>query len=570
VRNRIFLKAMGAFVAVIAAATLTLDISIRHTWENALRTDIERILAQNAQGFALRVQNDQQHSLQQMATEEARITETRVTIIARDGVVLADSEADPKTMENHAGRPEVVDALGGKIGSSTRLSHTVGVEFLYLAVPSGDKIVRLAYPLSSIRQHIADIRSNLMRATILALLMALVLSVVIAEVISRRLRRIVRFAEQVAAGDLSARIAETSGDEIAQVAVALDRTARRLEENFAAIRDSRSELEALLNSMTDGVIAVSPDMTVRWANHAIGSIIHQQVRIGVPVIELLRHPDFLATLTAALKSKHRETTIAASLSGRRSFSINAEPLPDGGVVSVLHDISEVERVEKTRRDFIANVSHELRTPLTSISGYTETLIESDGLLNDSAREFLQVIRRNADRMGRLTEDLLVLARVESGEEKLDLRPHSARELLAESASSMLENARAAEVEITVEDIPDWSVVADGYAVHQVFGNLISNAIRYAQSGKKIIIGAAERNGGIEFFVRDFGPGIASEHLPRIFERFYRVDKARSRESGGTGLGLAIVKHIVLNHGGAVRVESTVGHGTTFFFLLPKA
>jgi two-component system phosphate regulon sensor histidine kinase PhoR len=561
---------MGAFVAVIAAATLTLDISIRHTWENALRMDIERILVQNAQGFALRVQNDQQHSLQQMATEEARITETRVTIIARDGVVLADSEADPKTMENHAGRPEVVDALGGKTGSSTRLSHTVGVEFLYLAVPSGDKIVRLAYPLSSIRQHIANIRSNLMRATILALLMALVLSVVIAEVISRRLRRIVRFAEQVAAGDLSARIAETSGDEIAQVAVALDRTARRLEENFAAIRDSRSELEALLNSMTDGVIAVSPDMTVRWANHAIGSIIHQQVRIGVPVIELLRHPDFLATLTAALKSKHRETTIATSLSGRRSFSINAEPLPDGGVVSVLHDISEVERVEKTRRDFIANVSHELRTPLTSISGYTETLIESDGLLNDSAREFLQVIRRNADRMGRLTEDLLVLARVESGEEKLDLRPHSARELLVESASSMLENARAAEVEITVEDIPDWSVMADGYAVHQVFGNLISNAIRYAQSGKKIIIGAAERNGGIEFFVRDFGPGIASEHLPRIFERFYRVDKARSRESGGTGLGLAIVKHIVLNHGGAVRVESTVGQGTTFFFLLPKA
>jgi two-component system, OmpR family, phosphate regulon sensor histidine kinase PhoR len=570
VRNRIFLKAMGAFVLVIAAATLTLDISIRHTWENTLRRDGERALLQNAQGFALRVQNDRQHSLQQMATEEAQITETRVTIIARDGVVLADSEADPKTMENHAGRPEIAAALGGKVGSSTRLSHTVGIEFLYLAVPSGDKIVRLAYPLSSIQQHIANSRSNLMRATILALLLALVLAVVIAEVISRRLRRIVRFAEQVAAGDLSARIAETSGDEIAQVAMALDRTARRLEENFAAVRESRSELEALLNSMTDGVIAVSPDMKVRWANHAIAGIVHQQVRIGASVIEVLRHPDFLATLGAALKSKHRESTIAASLSGRRSFLVNAEPLPDGGVVSVLHDISEVERVEKTRRDFIANVSHELRTPLTSIRGYAETLIESDGLLNDSAREFLQVIRRNAERMGRLTEDLLVLARVESGEEKLDLRPHDARQLLAESASSMQENARAADVELTVENIPDWLVMADSYAVHQVFGNLISNALRYAQSGKKIIIGAHEQAGGIEFFVRDFGPGIASEHLPRIFERFYRVDKARSRESGGTGLGLAIVKHIVLNHGGAVRVESAVGHGTTFFFLLPKA
>ena len=568
-RNRIFLKAMGAFVAVIAAATLTLDISIRHTWENAVHNDIERLLVQNAQGFALRVENDHQHSLQQMAAEEARITETRVTIIARDGVVLADSEADAKTMENHAGRPEVATALGGKVGSSSRLSHTVGIEFLYLAVPSGDKIVRLAYPLSSMQQQISSIRANLLRATVLALLLALVLSAVIAEVISRRLRRIVRFAEQVAAGDLSARIAETSGDEIAQVAMALDRTARRLEENFAAVRESRSELEALLNSITDGVIAVSPDLKVRWANHAIGGILHQPVRIGVPVIELLRHPDFLATINDVLQSKHRESTIATSLSGRRSFSVTAEPLPDGGVVSVLHDISEIERVEKTRRDFIANVSHELRTPLTSIRGYAETLLESDGLINDNARDFLQVIRRNAERMGRLTEDLLVLARVESGEEKLDVRPQDARQLLAEAASSLQENARAAQVELTVEEIPDWSVLADSYAIQQVFSNLISNALRYAQSGKKIVVGAQERESGIEFFVRDYGPGIASEHLPRIFERFYRVDKARSRESGGTGLGLAIVKHIVLNHGGAVRVESTVGHGTTFFFLLPK-
>jgi two-component system phosphate regulon sensor histidine kinase PhoR len=568
-RNRIFLKAMGAFVAVIAAATLTLDISIRHTWENAVHSDIERLLIQNAQGFALRVENDRQHSLQQMADEEARITETRVTIIARDGVVLADSEADAKTMENHASRPEVATALGGKVGSSSRLSHTVGIEFLYLAVPSSDKIVRLAYPLSSMQQQISSIRANLLRATVLALLLALVLAAAIAEVISRRLRRIVRFAEQVAAGDLSARIAETSGDEIAQVAMALDRTARRLEENFAAVKESRSELEALLNSMTDGVIAVSPDLKVRWANHAIAGILHQPVRIGVPVIELLRHPDFLATINEVLQSKHRESTIAASLSGRRSFSVTAEPLPDGGVVSVLHDISEIERVEKTRRDFIANVSHELRTPLTSIQGYAETLLESDGAMNESAREFMQVIRRNAERMGRLTEDLLVLARVESGEEKLDLRPHDARQLLAEAASSLQENARAAQVELSVENIPDWSVLADSYAVQQVFGNLISNALRYAQSGKKIVVGAQERENGIEFFVRDYGPGIASEHLPRIFERFYRVDKARSRESGGTGLGLAIVKHIVLNHGGVVRVESTVGHGTTFFFLLPK-
>jgi len=570
VRNRIFLKALAAFVAVIAAATLTLDIAIRHIWENSLHTDIERLLVQNAQGFALRVANDHQHSLQQMAIEEAQITETRTTIIARDGVVLADTEADPKTMENHAGRPEVAAALTGKTGSATRLSHTVGIEFLYVAVLSGDKVVRLAYPLSSIQNQLAQIRSALLRATLLALLLAVLLAIAIAELISRRLRRIVDFAEKIASGDLSARIAERSGDEIAQVAGALDRTARRLEENFAAIRESRSELEALLNSMTDGVIAVSSDLKVRWANQAIGSIVHQRVRIGSPVIELLRHPDFLATLNASLKSRRREHAIAASLYGRRSFSVTTEPLPDGGVVTVLHDISEVERVEKTRRDFIANVSHELRTPLTSIRGYAETLLESDGALNDSTREFLDVIRRNAERMGRLTEDLLVLARVESGEDKLDLRPQPASHLLAEAASSLQEDARAAGVEFAVEPAGDWMVMADAYAVHQVFGNLISNALRYAQSGKKIIIGATEKADGIEFFVRDFGPGIASEHLPRIFERFYRVDKARSRESGGTGLGLAIVKHIVLNHGGSVRVESAVGHGSTFFFVLPGA
>jgi two-component system phosphate regulon sensor histidine kinase PhoR len=569
-RNRVFLKALAAFVAVIAVATLTLDFSVRRTWENFFRRDIERLLVENAQSFALRIQNDREHTLQDMAVEEAKITETRVTIIARDGTVLADSEADPKTMENHAGRPEVAAALNGQTGANTRVSATVGTEFFYVAVPSGDKVTRLAYPLATIRSHIAEIEGALLRGTLLALLFALALAVVVAQLISSRLRRIVRFSERVASGDLSARIAEEGGDEIAQVAMALDRTARRLEENFASIRQNRSDLEALLNSMKDGVIAVSADMKVLWANDAISTMVRQPLRIGAPVTELVRHPDFLATLRAALETKQRESTIATSLAGRGSFSITAEPLPDGGVVSVLHDISEIERVEKTRRDFIANVSHELRTPLTSIRGYAETLLDSDQAVNGNAREFLQVIRRNAERMSRLTEDLLVLARVESGEEKLDLRPHPARVLVAEAVSSMQEDARTANVELTISAVPDAMVIADSYAIHQVFANLVSNALRYAQSGKKAVLGANDQPGFVEFFVADFGPGIGSEHLPRIFERFYRVDKARSRETGGTGLGLAIVKHIVLNHSGAVKVESTVGRGSTFFFTLPKA
>ncbi|HSM85708.1 MAG TPA: ATP-binding protein [Candidatus Limnocylindrales bacterium] len=569
-RNRIFLKVLAAFVAVIAVATLTLDISIRHTWENSLTSNLQLWLVQNARAFALRIENDHTHSLQQMAQDEARITETRATIIAHDGTVLADSQADARTMENHAGRPEVAAVLHGSTGASSRLSHTVGIEFLYVAVPSGDKVARLAYPLSTIRSQISGIQRALLHATALALLFALALAFGVAQIIAARLRRIVRFAEQVASGDLTARIAETSGDEIGQVASALDRTARRLEENFAAVRESRSQLEALLNSMNDGVIAVSPELKVLWANQAIAAIAQHPVAIGSPVTELVRHPDFLRTLDSALRSKQRESAIAASLFGRRSFSITAEPLPDGGVVSVLHDISDIERVEKTRRDFIANVSHELRTPLTSIQGYAETLLENDEIASSGAREFLQVIRRNAERMGRLTEDLLVLARVESGEEKLDLRPHSARQLVAEAAASMQESARAAGVELAIADVPDTHVMADAYAIHQVFGNLISNAMRYAPTGKKVVIGAEQQAQKTRFFVRDFGPGIPSEHLPRIFERFYRVDKARSRESGGTGLGLAIVKHIVLNHGGTVSVDSIMGHGSTFYFSLPAA
>lgn len=568
-RNRIFLKATVAFVAVIMAATLTLDLSIRHTWENSLRSNVERLLAENVQGFALRVQNDHQHSLPEMASEEAGITHTRTTIIDRQGVVLADSEADAQTMENHAGRPEVAAALAGKIGKATRLSHTVGVEFLYVAAPSGDKVVRLAYPISTIRSQVNEIQSSLLRASALALLLALVIAVVVAQTMSRRLKRIVRFAERIAEGDLSARVAERGGDEVAQVASALDRTARRLEENFAALRESRAELEVLLNSMNDGVIAVSSEMKTLWANRAMEHLVHRGTQTGIPVIELLRHPDFLATLRAALTSRKRESAIVPALFGSRAFSITAEPLPDGGVVSVLHDISEIERVEKTRRDFIANVSHELRTPLTSIRGYAETLLESD-MVNGSSREFLQVIRRNSERMSRLTEDLLVLARVESGEEKLDLQQHQPRQLIQEAVSALQENAKSAEVELLMGEVADFNVLADAYAMQQVLANLISNGVRYAHGGKKIIVGATEQRHFVEFYVRDYGPGIPSEHLPRIFERFYRVDKARSRETGGTGLGLAIVKHIVLNHGGTVRVESAVGHGSTFFFTLPKS
>ena len=319
-------------------------------------------------------------------------------------------------------------------------------------------------------------------------------------------------------------------------------------------------------------------------------LVPQRTRLNAPVVETIRDPDFLAAVKAATTTKQVKTTRATSIVHGRAFDVTAAPLPDGGAVAVLRDLTETERVEKTRRDFIANVSHELRTPLTSIQGYSETLLDSSDN-SGPTREFLEIIRKNAARMSRLTEDLLTLARVESGETRFDTEAVPPIELLHDAEESFREIARGQGVELQIMELQrrickrwnQWKrrsieslppVRADREAIHQVFSNLIDNAMKYGRSGGRIVLGARPaRRGvefGVEFYVQDFGAGIASEHLPRLFERFYRVDKARSRESGGTGLGLAIAKHIMLAHGGSIRAESELTRGSTFLFTLPTA
>jgi len=284
----------------------------------------------------------------------------------------------------------------------------------------------------------------------------------------------------------------------------------------------------------------------------------------------VRDPEILSCVDAALRERRIGVGRAISLVPGRAFEVSAAPTPDGGAVAVLHDVTEIERAEKTRRDFIANVSHELRTPLTSISGYVETLLEDEMDLPDHAREFMIIIRKNARRVNRLTEDLLALAQVESGEHKPRVQPVRASALVGDAIESLagmvVESGVALEAGETTED----SVLADVDAMTQVFGNLIENAMKYGASGRRVVVGAQRMDHAVEFYVQDFGQGMAEEHLARIFERFYRVDKARSRESGGTGLGLAIVKHIVLAHGGVIRVESELGAGAKFLFTLPLA
>jgi two-component system phosphate regulon sensor histidine kinase PhoR len=403
---------------------------------------------------------------------------------------------------------------------------------------------------------------------LLAVAIALLIAGFVSSLTARRLRNIIHFADRIGTGDLASQIAENSTDEIGQVTSSLDAAVRRLERNFAELKNSKHQLETLLNSMEDAVIAVGPDDRVQWINESLDRLVPQRARLDSPLEETIRDPDFLHAVHTASKESRVSTSRASSILPGRTFDVTAAPLPGGGAVAVLRDLTETERMEKTRRDFIANVSHELRTPLTSIQGYTETLLDG-GTENGHTREFLDIIRKNASRMSRLTEDLLTLARVESGEHQFDIQPVSPAELLREASQHFRESARAQGIELKVEDSTSGFVAADREAIRQVFSNLVDNALKYGASGAKIVLGARALEENVEFYVQDFGPGISSEHIPRLFERFYRVDKARSRESGGTGLGLAIAKHIMFAHNGSIRAESELNHGSKFIFTLPS-
>jgi len=405
---------------------------------------------------------------------------------------------------------------------------------------------------------------------LIALLVALPLAAWAARGVTGRLQRVVDFARRIAEGDLSARLAEAGNDELAAMEGALNRTAERLDQNFAEIESRRKELAVILDSMQEAVVAVTAEGHVRWANAVMQRIAGTQIRVGRPLVHSVRDPELLECVRGVLQQGEVHCGRASSLAPGRVFEINAASLPSGGALAVLHDVTRIEAAEKSRRDFIANVSHELRTPLTSIQGYVETLVEGPTASPETTREFLGIIQKNAARMNRLTEDLLALASVESPDYRLAAQPMRASALVQDAVESLGGIVMDSGVELQQVGAPDALVMADADAMNQVFGNLIENALKYGKSSQRIVLGARQLEDEVEFFVQDFGPGIASEHLERIFERFYRVDKARSRESGGTGLGLAIVKHIVLAHGGRVWAESELGAGAAFHFTLPLA
>jgi len=404
----------------------------------------------------------------------------------------------------------------------------------------------------------------------MAMLLVLPMAAWFSAGISKRLNRVISFARHIAEGRFETRLELGVGDELLAMEEALNQAAGRLEQSFSEIENRRRELAVMLDSMQEAVVAVTSEGMVCWSNLLMQKIAGTQIREGRSLVHSLRDPDLLEAIAEVLMHGEVRFGRASSLAPGRIYEISAAPLPGGGALAVLHDVTRIETAEKSRRDFIANVSHELRTPLTSIQGYVETLIEEPRPDGETALEFLMVIQKNASRMNRLTEDLLALASVESPDYKVNSEPMRASELLQDAVETLEGIVGDSGMELESAGAPDVEVLADPDGMNQVFGNLIENALKYASKGKRIRLGAQLGDGEVEFMVHDYGPGIASEHIGRIFERFYRVDKARSRESGGTGLGLAISKHIVQAQGGRIWAESELGSGTTFHFTLPMA
>jgi len=508
-----------------------------------------------------------------------RRTGLRVTLIRADGRVFADSRADTAYLENHANRPEVRGALAGHAKSAVRRSVSLGIDLQYVAVPAWPgapfAVVRVAESLGFLR----DLGRLQWRGLLFAALFAIAASLLVAFTLSRRqVGRVIELeavARRIGSGDSGARALERPEDELGRLGTALNVMARELRERLDALRRERDEREYVLAHMSDGVALVDSEGRLLHCNHSLAVLLGapRPAASGTPLLEFARVPeigDLVARARARGSGLVEDLRIWSPES--RVLRAGATPLGEAGggaVLLVLHDLTEAERVTRMRQDFVANVSHELRTPLTSLRGYAETLLDG-GLEDAEHREhFVRVIRDQAVRLQALVDDLLSLAELEREGAPLRRTRFDLRELLAEHVASFREAAHRAGLALELLPGPPVDVEADRARLAQVVANLVDNAVKYTERGG-VTVSAGADAGHAWCEVRDTGPGIPAEDQARVFERFYRLDKARSREQGGTGLGLSIVKHIVGLHGGSVSVESAPGRGSAFRFELPAA
>ena len=535
--------------------------------ERALRRDLERDIAQGLEHEARLVRAAlpaDSLTWQDVVRRFGQETGHRITVVDRSGRVRADSDFPPgplpATIENHGSRAEIRAALATGSGTAVRHSVTVGRDLIYLAVPGGPGVVRVASDLSQVNATVRRAQAGVLGAAALALLVGVIASLAAARSFARPLAEIGAAARSIARGE-APRLPRSGIPDVDAVAAALRQMHEQLAERFEQLRREQAESAALVESMIEGVIAADARGRIVSVNGAARRLLGYPADAALPPLpELFRARAARDAVTRVLGGEAVHDVPVES--ENRSALLNARPLRGGGAVLVLHELTEIRRLETVRRDFVANVSHELKTPLTSIAGYAETLL-GDAPDPETSRRFLATILGNAQRMQRLVDDLLDLSRIESGRWRPQAEPVNLAGAAQDAWSGLAARAAGRGVSLVVEAEPEATTVhADPQALSQILTNLFDNALRYAPDGGRIVCRSVPDAGGITVSVHDDGPGIPAEHLPRVFERFYRADPARARAEGGTGLGLAIVKHLVEAHGGRVGATSERGRGTT--------
>ncbi|MDP2876800.1 MAG: ATP-binding protein [Holophaga sp.] len=585
IRGKLFLVSMGLIASALMVSDLFLTSSLDRNLTDRMSADLgvraglaEQTISQEAQ--TLKPNADRKW--QELAVELGLRSKARITVISLDGKVLGDSGLDEKglaNVENHKERPEVKEALTRGHGTSIRYSTTVEQRMMYVAVPffhQGGQagVVRIALPLSQVDRAVKDLRKILVVASLLALGVAGLIATLATRRISRTLRQLAETAGRMVSGELGERTHTAGHDEIATLGKSLDHLAANLSKTLDQLRTERDLLGDILGGMQEGVLVLDAKSRVIHANPALRAMLLLGADIiSKPLLDVIRNADLVEILGEARENKTTATG-EVELSGikPKRLLVQAAPLQGdtGNLLMVLVDVTQLRQLESIRKDFVANASHELRTPVASLRSAAETL---RGAMNDpeASLMFLEMIERNAGRLHQLVEDLLDLSRIESKEFRLQMEDLNLTAFADQMvhAYARLAQDKAIQMEV-ISAAPGIMARADRRALEQVVGNLLDNAIKYCPSAAKIQIQVETQGERCRISVSDTGPGIPPQHLPRLFERFYRVDASRSRELGGTGLGLAIVKHLVEAMRGTVTVESDPGKGSTFSFTLPKA
>jgi len=593
VRHNLFWKLALTFFALLLGVLLATDFFA----ERALREDYDRTAFAQLAAIAHVAQarpphltvippaNPEEVAALRQWVEQMAASGARVTVITTSGLVLDDSQSDPRTMENHANRPEIQDALAKGAGQSTRHSVTINRDLLYYAVKqnvgaSSPVVLRFAIPLATVQELLGSFRRKLWFASTIIMLAVAAAVLLLALNFSQRVERLKEFSSRVAEGDFRPLPGDGSGDALEKLGASLNQTAARLDRTIRSLTEERNLSSAILGSMVEGVAVVNGAERLLFANQSFAEILELDVppKSGSALVEAVRQTEMIEAVRRVLAGEPRvEAEITTGTLRQHFFAATVAAVRAGetsGAVMVLHDITELRKLERVRRDFVANVSHEFRTPLTAIQGFAETLLA--GAMHDPQHRerFLAIIVEHSRRLARLTEDLLKLSQMDADRLELEIRRVSVAQLIESCLETARHRATEKEIDISVKpSVPDLAalpdIAGDRRRLAEVLQNLLDNAVQYTMSRGKIVISAEARDFEVVITVSDTGIGIPKADQPRIFERFYRVDAARSREAGGTGLGLSIAKHLVEVHGGRLWVDSELGKGSEFHFSIPR-